>query len=187
VLSTALTATLLILGVAAAGLLNPASAQQQKFTAKLAGSNEVPPVTSAGSGVASFQLSSDGKSMTYQVNLTNMNNVMASHIHSAKQGQNGPVVVGLFNPSMSGPPIKAVNGMLAKGTITAANMTGSMAGKQMSDLVSLIKSGGAYVNVHTTKNMNGEIRGQVSSGNATSDTPVGTPSASTTTSSSPRY
>ena len=87
---------------------------------------------------------------------------------------------------MSGPPTGAINGQLSKGTITGANLQGPMAGKQISDLVNLLKSGGVYVNVHTSQNQNGEIRGQVSSGNATSNTPVSNPSASTTT-SSPRY
>jgi hypothetical protein len=186
VLSTVFAAILLLLCVAAAGLINSASAQQQKFTIKLSGSNEVPAVNTAGPGVATFQLSADGKSLDYQLNVTKMNSVMGSHIHSGKQGQNGPVVAGLFNPAMSGPPTGAINGQLSKGTITAANLQGPMAGKQISDLVNLLKSGGAYVNVHTSQNQNGEIRGQVSSGNATSNTPVSNPSASTTT-SSPRY
>ena len=156
-------ASLLILGVATAGLLNSASAQQQqKFSAKLSGSNEVPPVNTAGSGVADFQLSADGKSLDYQVNLTKMNSVMAVHIHSGKQGQTGDPVAGLFNPSMSGPPTGLVNGQLTKGSITSTDLVGSLAGKQISDLVNLIKSGSAYVNVHTSNNQNGEIRGQIS-------------------------
>jgi hypothetical protein len=36
-----------------------------------------------------------------------------------------------------------------------------MAGKQISDLVSIIKNGQAYVNIHTEQNKNGEIRGQI--------------------------
>ncbi len=48
-----------------------------------------------------------------------------------------------------------------KGTITSSNLQGPMAGKQISDLVNLIKSGQSYVNVHTEKNKNGEIRGQI--------------------------
>ena len=63
---------------------------------------------------------------------------------------------------MSGPPTGLVNGQLTKGTITSVDLVGSLAGKQMSDLVNLMKSGGAYVNVHTTTNQNGEIRGQIS-------------------------
>ena len=160
--SSTFAAALLILGVAAAGLLNSASAQQQKFSAKFSGSNEVPSVNTAGSGAADFQLSADGKSLDYQVNLTKMNSVMAVHIHSGKPGQTGDPVAGLFNPSMSGPPTGLVNGQLTKGTITSTDLVGSLAGKQISDLVNLIKSGSAYVNVHTSNNQNGEIRGQIS-------------------------
>ena len=162
ILSTTFVSTLLILGIVAANLPAAIFAQQQKFTAKLSGSNEVPPVTTSGSGIATLQLSADGKSLDYQLNLTNMNSVMGAHIHSGKQGQNGPVVAGLFNPDMSGPPTGIVNGLLKKGTLTSTDLSGSLAGKQISDLVNLIKSGGAYVNVHTTKNQNGEVRGQIS-------------------------
>jgi len=144
-----------------AGRLQNVAFAQQSFTAKLSGSNEVPPVTTSGSGSAVFHLSSDGKSLDYQLNLTNMNSVMGVHIHSGKQGVNGPVIAGLFNPSMSGPPTGAVNGLLKKRTLTSSDLSGSLAGKQISDLVNMIKSGGAYVNVHTSKNQNGEIRGQI--------------------------
>ncbi len=87
---------------------------------------------------------------------------MAVHIHSGNQGQTGDPVAGLFNPSMSGPPTGIVNGQLTKGSVTSADLVGSLAGKQISDLINLIKSGGAYVNVHTSQNQNGEIRGQIS-------------------------
>ncbi len=36
-----------------------------------------------------------------------------------------------------------------------------MAGKQLSDLIDVMKSEGAYVNVHTQQNPDGEIRGQI--------------------------
>jgi len=160
IVTTTFLTTFLMLCISAGGLQNAAFAQQS-FTAKL-GSNEVPPVTTSGSGVAVFHLSSDGKTIDYQLNLTKMSSVMGAHIHSGKQGENGPVVAGLFNPSMSGPPTGTVNGPLKKGTLTASDLSGPLAGKQISDLVNLIKSGGAYVNIHTTKNQNGEIRGQIS-------------------------
>ncbi|PWU79573.1 MAG: hypothetical protein DLM72_16960 [Candidatus Nitrosopolaris wilkensis] len=193
--STAFAATLLVLAFAASGLVNPASAQQQKFTAKLSGNTEVPPVNTAGAGLASFQLSADGKSLNYQLNVTKMSSVMGAHIHNGKQGQNGPVVAGLFNPTMSGPATGAVNGQLSKGTITSTDLTGPLGGKQVSDLVNLLKSGGAYVNVHTTQNQNGEIRGQITSGTASSaSTATATTAATTTTpppspstSSTPKY
>jgi hypothetical protein len=156
-------ATLLMLSLATTGHQNTIFAQPQMFTAKLSGSNEVPSVTTAGSGIAIFQLSADGKSIHYQVNLKHMNSVMGAHIHNGKQGENGPVVADLFGtPSMSGPPTGAVNGQLAKGTLTSSDLTGPLAGKQISALAHMIKSGEAYVNVHTTQNQNGEIRGQIS-------------------------
>jgi CHRD domain len=188
VLSIVSMALLLMLSIVASSLFNSASAQQQqKIVIKLSGSNEVPPVKTAGTGVATFQVSTDGKSLNYQLNVTKMNGIMGAHIHSGKQGQNGQPVAGIFNPTMSGPPTGAVNGQLSKGTIMSKDLQGSLAGKQISDLVNLLKTGGAYVNIHTTQNQNGEIRGQVSPGNTTSSTPASSTSASTTSSSSPRY
>jgi hypothetical protein len=186
VLSTVFAAILVILGVTAAGLINSASAQQ-KFMIKLSGSNEVPAVNTAGTGVAIFQLSPDRKSLNYQLDLTKMNGVMGAHIHSGKQGENGPVLAGLFNAAMGGPPTGAVNGQLypIKGTITSAHLQGPLAGKHISDLVKLLKTGGAYINVHTSQNQNGEIRGQVSL--ERTHTHMSNPSASTTTSSSSGY
>jgi len=55
----------------------------------------------------------------------------------------------------------------------------------MPDLIKLINTGNAYVNVHTSQNPPGEVRGQISSGSATSA--ATSPSAATTTSSSPGY
>jgi hypothetical protein len=85
--------------------------------------------------------------------VTNINSVIGAHIHSGSAKQNGPIVLFLFgNPSMSGPPTGKVNGLLSKGNSTATDLKGPLAGKQLSDLVNLIKSGNAYVNVHTTQN-----------------------------------
>jgi hypothetical protein len=158
-LSTAF-AAIIIMSVTAAGLINSASAQQE-FTIKLSGSNEVPPVNTAGTGMATFQLSPDGKSLKYELDLMNMKGVMGAHIHSGKAGENGPVVAGLFNAAMTGPPTGAVNGQLSKGTITSVDLKGPLADKQIPYLVHLLKTGGAYINVHTSQYQNGEIRGQV--------------------------
>ena len=155
-----------MLGVATAGLTTTIFAQQNpnNFSAILSGSNEVPPVTTTGSGIAIFQLSAVGHQLiiNYQLNLINMSGVTGAHIHNRKQGENGPVVAGLFNPSMSGPATGAINGQLKAATLTSSDLTGPLAGKQITDLVDMIRSGGAYVNIHTTQNQNGEVRGQIS-------------------------
>jgi hypothetical protein len=157
-------ATLSMIVVATAGLTTTIFAQQYTiFTAYLSGGNEVPPVTSAGSGIANFQLLAVGHQqiISYQLNLENMTGVTGAHVHSGKQGENGPVVADLFNPSMGGPPTGAINGQLRKGSLTSSDLTGPLAGQQISALVNMIRSGGAYVNV-TTQNQNGEVRGQIS-------------------------
>jgi hypothetical protein len=134
------------------------------FTAKLFGNNEVPPVTTTGSGTATFQLQAVGPQevLRYQLYLKNISGVMGAHIHKGKQGENGPVVADLFgNPSMNGPPTGKINGLLTAGTLYESKLTGPLAGKTIDILVNMIRSGNAYVNVHTTTNQNGEVRGQI--------------------------
>jgi len=127
-------------------------AQQQSsqtFTAKLSGKDEVPPVNTQATGNVQFQLSSDGKEINYDLTTTNLNGFMMAHIHKGKSGENGP-------------PIAALQ--MGKGKITSSDLQGPLAGKQMSDLVDLMKNGQSYANIHTQQNQNGEIRGQIMSG-----------------------
>ncbi|MFL6320161.1 MAG: CHRD domain-containing protein [Nitrososphaeraceae archaeon] len=124
--------------------------QSQTYTAKLSGKDEVPPVNTQATGTAQFQLSSDGKEINYDLSTTNLQGFMMAHIHKGKSGENGqPITTPL---------------QMGKGKITSSDLQGPLAGKQISDLVDLMKSGGAYVNVHTNQNQNGEIRGQIMSG-----------------------
>jgi hypothetical protein len=153
--------TLSVLSTAVLSAFNgPTSvfAQEQKFNSKLTGQGEVPPKTTEATGTAFFFY--DGKSMYYEVDVTNINNVTLAHIHEGKTGVNGPVVVVLLNSESK--PLGMVHGPLAQGSFTAADLKGPLSGKQLSDLVNMIKDGDAYVNVHTTQNPEGEIRGQLS-------------------------
>jgi hypothetical protein len=165
ILSTA-GATLLLLAVATAGLTTTIFAQQNfnSFTAKLSGTNEVPPVATAALGIAIFHTFHVGHQqvINYELHLKNIRGVTGAHIHIGNRGENGPVVAGLFNPSMNGPPTGAINGLLSSGTLTSSQLTGPLAGKTIVNLLVIIRGGGAYVNVHTTQNQNGEVRGQIS-------------------------
>jgi hypothetical protein len=51
--------------------------------------------------------------------------------------------------------------VLAQGNFNASVLIGSLTGKTIADFVALLESGQAYVNVGTTKNPKGEIRGQI--------------------------
>lgn len=132
---------------------------EQKFTANLNGKEEVPPKDTKATGTSEFNVTSDGKSVTYKANVMNTDKVTQGHIHSGKQGVNGPPVVWLYNSSKASGPM---SGMLSQANITSSNLVGPLEGKQISDLFKLINDGQAYVNVHTEMNPKGEIRGQIS-------------------------
>jgi hypothetical protein len=135
-----------------------AMAASGTFKAKLTGKEVAPAVTTKAKGEAEFKLSKDGKELTYTLKMKGIENVSAAHIHAGKKGENGGPVAGLFaGPKKAG----KFSGVLAKGAIADKDLSGSLAGKTVADLVAMIKGGGAYVNVHTDAHPDGEIRGQI--------------------------
>ena len=129
-------------------------------------------------GQAIFKLSDDGQSLEYKLIASNIENVIMAHIHVGPAGVNGPIGVWLYPSTALGPPAAVGggrhDGVLAEGVITAANFNPAspLGGKTLADLVALLDSGGAYVNVHTNDGVaptntgpgdfpGGEIRGQV--------------------------
>jgi hypothetical protein len=132
---------------------------EKKFTATLSGKDEVAPKDTKATGTGEFTLSSDGKTMTYKVDVKDIDKATMAHIHQGKTGENGPVVVTLFKAAT---PTGPKSGVLAQGNITSDKLEGPLKGKQISDLVKLIEDGNAYANVHTEQNPKGEIRGQIS-------------------------
>jgi hypothetical protein len=158
---TAAIALAALVSVSSGSLATLSHAQgEQKFTAKMTGKDEVPPHDTKATGTAEFTLSSDGKTMSYKVDVMNIDKVTVAHIHQGKVGENGPPVVWLFNSSSN--PTGPMNGKLSEGKITPSDLVGPLKGKQISDLVKLINDGNAYANVHTQQNPKGEIRGQIS-------------------------
>jgi hypothetical protein len=133
-------------------------AAEKSFKAKLTGKDEVPSVKTKATGEVKFKLSSDGKELSYMLDVKNIENASAAHIHHGMKGKSGPPVANLFTG-----PKKENNfsGELSMGTLTAADLSADLMGKTVADLVKLIKSGELYVNVHTDANPNGEIRGQI--------------------------
>lgn len=129
------------------------------FKAVLSGKEVMPTaVDTKATGDMEIMLGKDGKELGYTLNIKDIENVTAAHIHAGKKGVEGPPVVGLFG----GPKKDAkFSGVLAKGTITDKDLKGPLAGKTIADLVKMIKSGDAYVNVHTAAHPGGEVRGQL--------------------------
>ena len=89
--------------------------------------------------------------------------VVAAHFHCGLPGEAGPVAFGLFSPG----PL-AFGGVQAKGTLTNADFTGSdcvpAIGRPVNTIAALafaMREGLIYLNVHTTDNPAGEVRGQM--------------------------
>jgi len=140
----------------------PPVRERQSFRAQLSGKNVVPPVTTKAEGQAVFSLSQDGTKLRYKLTVSNIENVTFAHIHLAAPGRNGPPVVGLYPESTRQTPVTGkFAGTLAQGAITAKQLTGPLAKKTLKDLAAEMKAGKTYVNVHTRKYPDGEIRGAI--------------------------
>jgi len=141
----------LALAVAVAVLFAaPAGAQtaQTRCTAfaVLKPGNEVPPTNSRATGAALVHINGTRLSFTVAIANPARETFILGHIHEGAAGVNGPIVVPLFNGSSTSRLFTQFDSI----QITAENaaaICGNLAGH--------------YVNYHTTANMGGAIRGQL--------------------------
>lgn len=131
---------------------------KKHFFARLKGGNEVPPVETSAYGVTEFILGHDGTRLHYKLTLKRIKKVTAAHIHLGTREQNGPVVAFLFGPLTAS---ISVDTGIVTGVLTSEDLEGLLQGKTIQDLVYAIENGNTYVNVHTEKHRQGEIRGQI--------------------------
>lgn len=109
------------------------------FVANLTSNQEIPRVDTDSEGSATVTLNPDN-TLTYAVTTTSLEGATAAHIHLGSANENGPI---LF-PLTGGPTTWA-------GTTAALSR----------DQLTALREGGLYINVHTTENPNGEIRGTI--------------------------
>lgn len=158
-------------GVAALAVPMVVSAQTTPWRATLSGTSEVPAVTSTATGTFTANLDETAGTLSWTLTVPSITNATAAHIHTGAAGTTGGIVVNLF-AAPAGSPASTIN---VSGTARAAEVIGTLAGN-FPGLVSAIKGGTAYVNVHTSANPGGEIRGQISQ----AATPTATPTATAT-------
>lgn len=141
VFRTASTAVLLAATLAGCGAMRP-SEKIDIYEATMTGSQEVPPVTTAGSGMAEVQLNTQTNKLSWKVTYNGMSGpAVAGHIHGpAAPGQNAGVLVPFTNV--------AAQPVTGETTVTPQQIADLMAGRW-------------YVNVHTRAHPGGEIRGQL--------------------------
>jgi CHRD domain len=156
------------------------AATDLNFGTHLKGQFEVPLRDTDAQGQATFRVADDGQSVDYKLIASNIDNAFMAHIHMTPPGvdpltNNGGIVVWLYPSTAPVPgPLGGGrhDGVLAEGTITAADLVGALAGHPLSDLLAAIADGRAYVNVHTNDGVDGintgpgdfpggEIRGQL--------------------------
>jgi hypothetical protein len=147
----------------------PPGEDSNNFTAQLDGDQEVPPRETEATGEASFQLN-DETELEFTLTVFDVQNLVAAHIHCAPAGENGAVGVTLFGPVAPGGG--SVDAFSAGGTITAPVDENGCGWADLATLVEAMRSGNAYVNMHTDDGDDpadtgpgdfpgGEIRGQI--------------------------
>jgi len=133
----------------------------EEFEATLTGGAEVPARTTTASGSATFDV--DDGTVSWSLTVSDISNVTAAHIHGpAAPGENAGVLVTLV---ASGPLTGTRTGSFTLPDAGASVTT-------LDALLQLMRSGQAYVNVHTNDGVapentgpgdfpGGEIRGQI--------------------------
>jgi hypothetical protein len=130
---------------------------QPIYTATLSSANEPGSIVSSGTGTATFV--DNTTSIDWTLEFSGLTNVTQSHIHGPCDAcTTAPVMINLFIPNtVTG----AARPITVQGQITNANN----ANVSLDSLRTLFKNGKSYVNIHTSANPGGEIRGNVSRSN----------------------
>lgn len=147
--------------------LAPAQAEDAAFKGVLVGSQEVPAVLTAASGGFRAWLSPDGTSLQYELAYDGLEGSVAqAHIHIGQSGANGGIAVWLCS-NLGTPGVQVCPPPPAhiSGVITAADVIGPVAQgvspNEFDALVTALRRGLAYANVHTSTSPGGEIRSQL--------------------------
>ena len=139
------------------------NSQTERFSASLAGGNEVPPINSA--GTAAFDMTIQPGTITFSLTFSGLSSPLAvAHLHFAPSKVAGGVMIFLCGGGGQ-PACPATTEGIITGTITVANVTGpttqGIAPGDLDSALEAVRKGLSYVNMHTANFGSGEIRGQV--------------------------
>jgi CHRD domain len=163
------------------------SGDQEVFTPATPGGPT--PADSRAQGQAIIQIVRDGDSFSYKLIVSNIENVVQAHIHCAPAGVNGPIVVWFYPSKTATAALTEAtgrhDGVLIEDTIEPAHVRtftantannaacplASPGAPTFAEVLEKIRSGNAYVNVHTNDGVapvntgpgdfpGGEVRGQ---------------------------
>ena len=138
-----------------------AAVAPERFQAKMDARSEVPPPNLDGAspvGLAEFTVT--GMTVAYKLNASGLTSApVAAHIHLGAPGVAGPVIVPLTVAAGPSPGTASGEGSFDSSGVKGKRPDGSA--MTLDDVLSAMRSGGTYVNVHTANNKPGEIRGQI--------------------------
>jgi hypothetical protein len=155
---------LLILGLLALCGASTFAEDPVNLRAKLVGFQEVPPKLTQGTGEFKAVVDMNAKTISYTLTFSNLtSNAVFSHIHFGQHAVNGAIYIFLCGGPTT--PVCPAGGGTVTGTITAADVLAvpaqNITAGDFEGALRIIRSGTAYVNVHTTDFPVGEIRGQI--------------------------
>lgn len=162
---TALVATIAVLALV--GLAGPALPDRggRQMKASLIGYEEVPAVSSTGTGELLARIAHDESSIEYTLTYQNLEGTttLAAHIHLGQRSVNGGVIA--FLCGGGGKPACPPTSGSVSDVITAADVIGpagqGIAAGELDEMIAAMRQGVTYANVHTDKHPGGEIRGQI--------------------------
>ncbi len=122
---------------------SPTPAARTTLTAAMAGASETPPIKSTGTGTAKITVDVTHNQVCWNLSVQKLQGtVTLAHIHRGPAGKAGPIVLHLSPPtSGSSHGCKGVGPPLARGIVKHPDAY--------------------YVNVHSSKFPDGEVRGQL--------------------------
>jgi hypothetical protein len=147
-------ATVVALAVGLLAFGSMAGANRLSFSIPLSSAVEVPTPNDTATGTADITINPGLREVCYDITWDDVaGTVTASHIHIAPVGVAGPVVVPLFTTPQTSD---------ANGDGSASDcITSTATSAQLAQVIA--KPAEYYVNVHSTQNMPGAIRGQLGS------------------------
>ena len=148
-----------------------ADTQTNRVAARLQSYQEVPAVSSAASGAFEAVIDDRAGTISYRLSYSGLTgDVRQAHIHFGQHSVNGAVSVFLCQTETNADPTGLAPACPQSGTVTgllqAANMAAGTAAQgiepgEFAELIAAIRGGVAYVNVHSSTFLGGEVRGQL--------------------------
>jgi hypothetical protein len=168
---TGLVAALAVIGAVAVGflaLVGVAGAKKNDSNGnRMLGFNEAPAVSAPGArGTIEVRITNNRTAIDFTLTWQNLSGPPgAAHIHLGQKNVSGGIVAFLCGGGGQPPCAAATSGM-ATGTITAANIQplpsqGIAGPTDFGEVLTAIRAGVTYANIHTALLPSGEIRGQI--------------------------